>query len=84
MNTRVIATINPFDMQQQIMIFENDKCINKLYTTLDNLSDTIYGLNKEYKVNMIEFCGVPQYVNKYVKDLKTKFANLPEIVILNI
>lgn len=82
MKNEIVVTFHLFDVKQKVCVYKNGKCIEELYPTLNDTMDTIYALNKEYNINKIDFCGNPSFINKYVKELKTKFTKTPAIEII--
>lgn len=79
----IVVIFHPFDLEQEVMVYQYDRCIEVLHPCLDDTVKTVCGLNKQYHANKIELCGSPSFVTKYVKELRTDFSNdMPTIEII--
>lgn len=82
-NGVLVVTLHLFDVIQDIKLYKNGECIDEAHTSLDHISETICDFIKQYKIDKIEMCGNPSFVNKYVKELKTyNFTKIPTIEII--
>lgn len=77
----IVIVFHMFDVTQDIRVYKNNECIEELHPTLNETVKTICGLNQCYDIGKISMYGNPSFVNKYIKELKTKFSNLPTIEI---
>lgn len=73
MNNHIIVQFEPFDIQQQIMVYIDGKCVSHSYTTVDKIVDTVDALKIEYNINQIELYGYHDYLTRYKALMKTKF-----------
>lgn len=78
----IVAIFHPFEIKQEIMVYQHGECINKIHPCLEDVVKTICSLNQQYHADRIELCGVPSFVSKYVKELKSNFFNMPIIEII--
>lgn len=79
----IVAIFHPFDLEQEVMVYQHDECIRQIHPCLNDTVKTICGLNQQYHTDKIELCGNPSFVNKYVRELKSNFSELPEIEIIS-
>lgn len=76
MDKYIIATIHPFVFGQEVMIYENNKCIKTIECTLDNMCTTIYKLCEEYNIDDVKFFGGQLYALKFKNEfVANKFGN---------
>lgn len=65
MDKYMVATIHPFVLGQEIMIYNKDKCIKVVECTLDTMCDIVYSLCERYDINEVHFIGGQLYALKF-------------------
>ena len=75
MDKYVVATIHPFVLGQEIMVYINGKCERVVECTLDNMVDIIEELCKEYDITKVNFIGGQLYALKFKDKLVAKKFN---------
>ena len=70
MDKYIIATIHPFILGQEIMIYIDNKYERTIECTLEYMCDTIYKLCEQYDINEVKFVGGQLYALKF----KDQFA----------
>lgn len=83
MDTNIVVMFHPFEIQQDVMVYQNGECVNQLHPALNDTVKTLCGLNNQYHIDRINLCGIPAFVNKYVRELKSQFSNNPTIEIVS-
>lgn len=78
----IVAIFYPFEVEQEIMVYQHGECVSKMRPCLDDMVKTICSLNQQYHADRIDLCGVPSFVSKYVKELKSNFSDMPTIEII--
>ena len=79
----IVVMFHPFEIKQEVKIYQHGQCIDELYPCLDDTTKAIYTLSQEYHTDKIELCGNPSFVSKYVRELKSNFSEMPEIEIIS-
>lgn len=82
MDTNIIVVFHPFEVVQDVMVYQKGECVKQMHPTLNDTVGVINGLNEQYHADRINLCGAPAFVNRYVRELKTKFSNMPSIEIV--
>ena len=78
MDKYVVATIHPFVLGQEIMVYIDGKCEKVVECTLDNMTNIIKRLCQEYNINKVNFIGGQLYALKFKDELvANKFNNKP-------
>ena len=76
---RITVAIMPFITFQHIYVLQNKELIHDCECTIDELSEILYAVAKEYDVHDIEFLGTPKFNTKLKeeieKDCVTKYDN---------
>lgn len=77
MDKNIIATIHPFMLGQEILVYnEKGECIHSFETTIDNVNNLIYTLCEEYDINKVTFIGGQIYSKKFKDEFAAnKFGN---------
>lgn len=78
----IVVIFHPFDLEQEVMVYQHGECIEQTHPCLEDTVKTIYKLNKQYHTDKIELCGNPFFINKYIRELKCYFSNIPTIEII--
>lgn len=73
MNSHIIVQFEPFDIQQQIMVYENGECVSHSYATIDKIVEVVDVLKAKYNIKQIELYGYRDYLARYKALMKTKF-----------
>ena len=77
---RIVATIHPFVLIQEISVYKNDECIKNVSCSLTDMEDTIYTLCKEFNVNKVDIAGGQLYGLKIKEHFAAnKFNNSNQI-----
>lgn len=75
MDNNMIVLFRPFVREQRIMIYNDDDCITEIKVPIEQVVDTINGLKSQYQIDKINLCGNLSFMEKYYKELNTKFSN---------
>lgn len=78
----IIVVFHPFEMEQEVMVYQHGECVKLVRPHLEDIAKTICNFNNQYHPDRIEMCGNPSFVTKYIKELKSNFSELPEIEII--
>lgn len=68
---KIVTVIKPFTMQQNVFVYEGSNMLKVTVAEMDNLSDTILNLSKEYDANDIEIVGAKKFTTG-IKDKLTE------------
>ena len=79
----IIAIFHPFEIEQEIAVYQHGECIKQIHPCLEDTVNAIYQLYQQYHIDKIELCGNPSFISKYIKDLKGKYSNMPEVEIIS-
>ena len=82
MDTNIVVIFHPFEIEQEVMVYSHGECVKTMHPALNNTVKTICSLNDTYHADRINLCGVPSFINKYVKELRSNFSNSPTIEII--
>jgi len=72
-NNILIVNIMNFTLNQQILIYKDGVCILTMDTPIEEMTNVIYSLCRNYNINNINFCGNKEFCSKYVSELQNKY-----------
>lgn len=72
----IVARFSTFTLLHDVMVYSDGDCVEFAKVPIDNIVDTIRGLQSKYNVQQIDLCGNLDYILKYKAELQLKFANL--------
>ena len=67
---KVLTVLHPFDMQQQVYVYDNGNKIDEAEPILDTLNDTLFAFIDKYELTRADFRGPKRYANGIVEDFK--------------
>lgn len=78
-NNHIVIYIRPFVVKQEINVYQNGECKKQTKCTLDELTNTIITLAKEYNINNIDFAGDGGHIYglQVKEDLINKYRENP-------
>lgn len=65
MDKYVVATIHPFVLGQEVMVYIDSKCVQVLECTLEDICEKIYALCEQYDITKVNFIGGQLYSLKF-------------------
>ena len=65
---KIITMLQPFALNQNIIVYENGNKIDMKESTIDNLVEEVSKLIEQYNIKQVDFIGAKQYA----KGLRTK------------
>ena len=72
---KVICVIHPYIFNQTISVYKDEKCIDKVISSMDKLKNDLYILCQKYNIKNIELTGSFTFCNKIKEDfINAKFA----------
>lgn len=78
----IIVIFHPFEMKQEVMVYQCGECVKHLQPSLEDTVKTVCQLYQQYHTDKIDFCGNPSFINRYIKELKSNYSNMPAIEII--
>lgn len=70
---RIIATIQPFDIYQNICVYDGDKMVEKMQAKMSEIPDTMMDLINIYTIENIEmYGGSSQFTSHIAQEIKEK------------
>lgn len=81
---KIITILQPFTLNQQVLVYEDNNKIDIAQTTIDNINNIILDFVNKYNITQIEFLGPTafstQLGQKLLEDELTKYGkNVLEI-----
>ena len=58
---RVVVTIHPFKLLQEVLVFKNQECIDKEEVGMDNITETIKKFCTKYNIDHVDLSGSKVY-----------------------
>ena len=72
-NNNLIVSIGPFLFKQNILIYQDGVCVKQDNVSMGQVHDKISQYCKLYDISIVNLCGNKSFVNKFAKNLNTKF-----------
>lgn len=82
---KMISLLQPFVMQQTLIVFENDKKIDTITTTLNDFPEVVYQTSIKYDCSQLEFIGTTKFakgIGEKIEELGVSKYNSQKIQIL--
>ena len=77
MNKKIVSIIRPFNLIQEIHIYDNGMEVDEINTSLKDFNNTIFNIVNTEDINQIDLFGPRKYLNGLKKELlqigKTKY-----------
>ena len=58
---KIVTFLKPFTLLQDVLVFENNECIDKFQANIDTLSETIFRFSDGYDIIQVDLIGPTQY-----------------------
>ena len=71
----LIVNFHPFLVKQDILIYQDGACVKQDHITIEEVSEKVKEYCKIYNIDIVNLCGNKLYLNKFMKDIRTKFDN---------
>lgn len=71
---KIIGIVNPFELKQDLYVYEDNVKIDAVQPNLDQLSKAIFALVEQYDIQEIAIKGPKTYVNGLLKN-STDYTN---------
>ena len=69
---KIVGVFKPFNLKQNLYVFEDGNKITSVEITLEDAAKTIMALAKEYNTNQIDLSGPKQYIQGLRKHFEQK------------
>ncbi|AXF52464.1 MAG: hypothetical protein [Caudoviricetes sp.] len=69
---KIIAIIAPFQLKQDVYVYEDGNKVDIRYPKLEELEETIFSLSEQYDVEKVNLIGSKQFNRGLVKKIKEK------------
>lgn len=67
---KIVGIIKPFDMKQDLYVYEDGNKLEITETKMDGIYNTIFALVDKYNITQINLLGAKQYNKGLVKKIK--------------
>lgn len=67
---KIVGMVRPFDAKQTFYVYEDGNVLGVKTPSLENITEDILSLAKEFNVNRIDLAGPKQFNHKIVKDIQ--------------
>lgn len=69
---RICLIIQPFDLFQRIVIYNDDKLVGETHVAMNNLPNRLCDIAKDYNITEIEVSGPVNYAKHIEQKIKEK------------
>lgn len=69
---KIIGILRPFDLDQNLFVYEDSNKIDAVKTTIENLNESLFALVEKYNIKQIDLTGPHQFLRGIKKDFKEK------------
>jgi hypothetical protein len=67
---KIVGLIKPFDLKQNLYVYEDGNKIESASPQLDNINNTIFALADKYNIVQVDLVGPKQYIRGLTKKLQ--------------
>lgn len=73
----IIVDFQPFTLKQNVLVYVNGECVKQTAVEVDQITDVVTGLSKQYNIKQIDLCGNENYLFKFKTQISTEFSDNP-------
>lgn len=71
----IIVDFQPFTLKQNVLVYVDGECVKQTAVEVDQITDVVTGLSKQYNIKQIDLCGNENYLFKFKANMRNKFEN---------
>lgn len=71
----IIVDFQPFTLKQNVLVYVDGECVKQTAVEVDQITDVVTGLSKQYNIKQIDLCGNENYLSKFKANMLNKFED---------
>lgn len=75
MARKIVGVIKPFDMRQDVYVYEDGNKLDHNEPKMDNLSNVILALSRKFNLTEVDLLGPKQFTKGLVRQIKEDELN---------